>query len=289
MVRCGYVRALVCLFLFVFFFLPRAIAQTDGSHLPAVEREIVRLVNQERAQRHLPALAVSEQLSEAARAQAAMIAGRRQLSHRFPGQPILSERIAATGLHFDSAGENASETTETGDALHDAAEANATLMLSPPHRENILNAVFNSIGVAAVAGGGHVWVVQDFARAFAPASVTDAETHAAQALNRARKQQGAGPVNIVSQDGLQTLACRDNVTPNLLLHHFPRAPLALVYTTYNLDDFPARLAQQAADSSVQSAAIAACPEGQKERHGSFRVVVLLFSERARPSESRSKK
>jgi len=257
-----------------------AFAQTPHSDLTAVEREIVRLVNQERIRRGLPALAVSDQLSEAARRQAELIAERRQLSHRFPGQPILSERIAATGLHFDSAGENASETSDTGDVLRDAADAQGTLMLSPPHRENILNPKYNAIGVAAASSGGHVWLVQDFARVYPSVAVTDVEARAVQALDRARRRSGAAPLLVVAEDGLRPFACRENVTPTLLLARFPRASFALVYTIFNIDDFPADLLHPAGESALHSLAVAACPEKQKERHGSYRVVMLLFTERA---------
>jgi uncharacterized protein YkwD len=255
-------------------------AQTPRSDFPTVEREIIRLVNQERAKRGLPALEPNQQLTEAARKQAAMIAERRQLSHRFPGQPILGERIAETGLHFDHAGENASETGDTGDAQRDAAEAHSTLMLSPPHRENLLSSNYNSIGVGAAGAGGHIWLVQDFAHIYAPASVSDVESRAAQALNRARRQQGAAPLEMVTEAGLRQLSCRENVAPALLLETFPNARFALVYTVFNPDQFPTDLVSVATERGLHSLAVAACPESQKERHGSFRVVMLLFLERA---------
>ena len=266
-----------------------ALGQTPHSDLSTVEREVVRLVNEARAQHHLPPVAMNEQLTAAARAQVNLIAERRQLSHRFPGQPILSERIAATGVHFDSAGENAVESSDTGDAQRDAADAEGTLMLSPEHRENILNPVYNAVGVAAASSGGHVCLVQDFARVFAPVAVTDVETRAAQAMNHVRRDHGAVPLAIVDQPGLRQLACRDDVSPAQLFRNFPRATLAFVYTVFKVDDFPADLAQQASDSTLRTAALAACSEDQKERHGSFRVAVLLFSERATAPESRSKR
>src|SRR6266852_3995064 len=109
----------------------------------SIERELLHLINRERTQRGLQPLADDPHLKKAAQQQAELIAARQQLSHRFPGQPVMSERMAATGLHFDSAGENASEVADTGDAARDAAETHHTLMLSPPHRENLLNPKFN--------------------------------------------------------------------------------------------------------------------------------------------------
>jgi len=260
-----------------------AAAQSPHSDLAAFERELFRLVNQDRTQHGLAAIQLNDRLSEAARGHAELIAQRRQLSHRFPGEASMSDRIAATGVRFDVAGENAAETGDTGDAAHDAAEANTTLMFSPPHRENILNPTHNAVGIAAFSSGGHIWVIEDFARAYPERSVTDVESRAAQALNRARQQHGAPPLAIVVQDGLRQQSCRDNVSPNSLLRQFVSASFALVYTIWNVDQWPPDLAGVATDASMHSAALAACPVAQKEGHGSYRVAVLLFPERSSTS------
>src|SRR5947209_1721686 len=242
-----------------------------------IERELLLLVNRERTQRGLQPLEENAQLHQAAQQQVEMIAKNQKLSHRFPGQPSMSERIAATGVHFDAAGENAAEVGDTGDAAHDAAEAHTTLMLSPPHRENLLNPKFNAAGIAVASSGGHLWVVQDFARAYADVSVTEVESRALRALNQLRAAHRLQPIELTEQPGLRQVACRDNVSANSVLSQFSRANFALVYTVWHVDDWPKERTEAATDPSYHSAAIAACPLEQS--HGEFRVVVLFFPER----------
>jgi uncharacterized protein YkwD len=258
-------------------FASTALHATDTG---AIARELLRLINQERTQRGLQPLADDPNLKKAAQQQVEAIAARRQLSHRFPGQPAMGERLAATGLHFDSAGENAAEVSDSGDPARDAAAAHKTLMLSPPHRQNILEAKYNAAGIAVAASGGHIWVVQDFARVYPELSVTEVEEHSLAALNKLRARHQLPPVQTVDQPGLRQAACRDDVNAGAALSEFTRAQWALVYTVWQVDEWPAGRDEAAGNPAVRSVAIAACPLAQKAGHGEFRVVVLFFGERA---------
>ena len=97
------------------------------------EHELFDLANQARAQAGIAPLQMDDGLTQAARAHAAVMAGQRQLSHQFAGEPSLAQRLAANcTLHLDRAGENVS-------AAGNVEQSHQGLMHSPPHRENLLN------------------------------------------------------------------------------------------------------------------------------------------------------
>ena len=95
-------------------------------------------------------------MSQAARAHAEAMFAARQLSHQSDGEPSLPRRLAAaTRTQLDQEGENV--------ALDfDAAQAQQHLMLSPPHRANLLNPAYNLVGLGVVRSGDRLYIVQDF-------------------------------------------------------------------------------------------------------------------------------
>src|SRR5438477_3227888 len=155
----------------------------------ATARELFKLVNKDRAKQKLTALQWDDTLTQAAQAHVPWMAREKKLLHQFPAEPGLSERISTAGLHFDAVAENVAQVVNTEDVKRDAGQANETLMNSPPHRANILNAKYNSVGVAILRDGEQVWVVEDFAHSFAKIAVTDVESRAVQAINRLRGQR----------------------------------------------------------------------------------------------------
>ncbi len=123
------------------------------------ERQLLELANQARAQAGMPPLTLDAGLAEAARAHARLMFEARELSHQFAGEPSLPQRVAAaTQTLLDQEGENV--------ALDfDAAHAQEHLMLSPPHRANLLNAEYNVVGLGVVRSGERLYIVQDFGHA----------------------------------------------------------------------------------------------------------------------------
>ena len=242
----------------------------------ATARELFKLVNKDRAKQKLPALQWNDALAQAAQAHVPWMAREKKLSHQFPAEAGLSERISTAGLHFDAVAENVAQVANTGDAKRDAEQANETLMNSPPHRANILNAKYNSIGIAILRADDEVWVVEDFAHSFAQIAVTDVESRAAQAINRLRGKRRMRALKIVEQAGLRQDSCRNDVSPNTLLRHFPKASSSVVYTTWDPTQLLPTLEKMATEPAPQSMALAACPVGQESGHGSYRVAVLFF-------------
>ena len=181
--------------------LATGLAQNGGLQSAAAEQELFRLTNRDRAEAGLPELQWNEWLAQAARKHAAEMARRGRLSHQFPGEAGLRDRIAATSLHFDASGENVAVGPNT-------TEINQGWMLSSGHRANILDARYNSIGVAVVRVGEDLFAVTDFAHSVAALSAGDLEGTVAAAINQARAQKRLAPLAWRQDPALHQYACQ---------------------------------------------------------------------------------
>jgi uncharacterized protein YkwD len=148
------------------------------------EAQLLALANQSRRQAGAPPLTLDAGLSQAARAHALAMLEARQLSHQFPGEPSLPSRLAATtDLQLDQEGENV--------ALdYDAQHGHEHLMLSPPHRANLLDSAYNVIGLGVVRSGDRLYIVQDFGHALPNYSPIEVKDRIAAAVNEKRQRSG---------------------------------------------------------------------------------------------------
>jgi uncharacterized protein YkwD len=118
------------------------------------EKRVVELVNEERAERGLPALRVSGSLTKAARAHSRAMATVPFFSHmsrngRTPGQRMQAAGYGAAGYRSWRVGENIA----WGSGVWATAEATVhNWMKSPPHRRIILTAAFRDIGIGTASG-----------------------------------------------------------------------------------------------------------------------------------------
>jgi len=96
------------------------------------EQQLFDLVNHEREKAGLKKLEWSDSLAEAALAHSKLLAENLDLSHQFPGEPTVQERVGATRLRFNAVAENVAEGP-------DVNTAHTALMKSPGHRANILH------------------------------------------------------------------------------------------------------------------------------------------------------
>lgn len=119
---------------------------TDASVLN-YEKEVIRLVNEIRAQNGLKALSYDWELSRVARYKSQDMRDNKYFSHTSPvyGSPF--QMIKNFGITYRSAGENIARGQATPQAVVNA------WMNSSGHRANILNASFTHIGVGYVADG----------------------------------------------------------------------------------------------------------------------------------------
>src|SRR5258707_8996350 len=116
------------------------------------ERQLLEMANKSRSKAGAPPLAFDDGLIQAARAHAAAMAREQQLSHQLNGEPSLPHRLsAASVLHLDHARENVALDL-TADHAHES------LMLSPPHRENLLDTNYNVAGFGVVCLRGPPYV-----------------------------------------------------------------------------------------------------------------------------------
>ncbi len=153
-----------------------------GEYEFQIEQDLLQLANQSRQRAGAPVLALDSGLTAAARGHAQAMLDAHQLSHQFSGEPSLVQRLAATSrLQLDQAAENV--------ALdYSATAGHEHLMLSPPHRANLLNPAYNVVGLGVVRSGDRLYIVEDFARALPAYSAGEVKEQIAAAVNQMRSQ-----------------------------------------------------------------------------------------------------
>jgi uncharacterized protein YkwD len=146
------------------------------------EQTLLELANQARAQAGAPGLTLDAGMNKAARTHAEAMFAARQLSHQFDGEPSLPQRLAAASpTQLDQEGENV--------ALDfDADRGHQHLMLSPPHRANLLNPAYNVVGLGVVRSGDRLYIVQDFGHALPTYSLAEVKDRIAATVAQARRQ-----------------------------------------------------------------------------------------------------
>jgi uncharacterized protein YkwD len=170
----------------------------------AAEALMVELVNRDRRRFGLPELQADPALAAVARAHSRDMASGQYFGHVSPRYGAVSERLGRAGYRAAVARENISRAS----TVH---ESEASLMISPGHRANLLAIDVSRLGVGLVrdrgAGGHEQWVVtQVFAE---PLPVMDAEALGplVEGLVRARRR-GAGVPPLVPSPILQEWAGR---------------------------------------------------------------------------------
>ena len=127
----------------------QALDLPDGLALvadPEAEQEMVKLVNDERTSRGLPALELDPRLVPIARQHSQEMFTLKYFGHQSPvtGSPF--DRLAAAKITYSRAGENLAY-------AHSVAVAHRGLMDSQGHRENILRPEFTRIGIGVISAG----------------------------------------------------------------------------------------------------------------------------------------
>jgi len=220
----------------------------------AAEQELFRMTNRDRAEAGSPELEWNEWLAQAARKHAMEMARRGQLSHQFPGEPGLRDRIAATSIHFNASAENVALGPTT-------AAINRDWMLSPGHRANILNPNYNAIGVAVVRSGDDLYAVTDFAHSVPILSSADVEGAVAAAINQVRAQKKLPPLAWRQDSELRHYACEmaknDRVNANALLGR-ANVSASLAFNDIDPAHFASRFRNLANVATSKAFAVGAC-------------------------------
>ena len=122
---------------------------TLDSGVTSYEQEVIRLVNEIRAENGLKALTYDWELSRVARYKSQDMKDNNYFSHTSPVYGTPFQMIKNFGLTYRSAGENIAKGYSTPQAVVNG------WMNSSGHRANILNANYTHIGVGYVAGGNY--------------------------------------------------------------------------------------------------------------------------------------
>lgn len=122
---------------------------TLDSSVTSYEQEVVRLVNEIRAENGLKALTLDWELSRVARYKSQDMKDNRYFSHTSPVYGSPYQMMRNFGISFRSAGENIAKGYATPQAVVNG------WMNSSGHRANILNASYTHIGVGYVSSGNY--------------------------------------------------------------------------------------------------------------------------------------
>ena len=117
-------------------------------------QEILNLVNQERAKAGVPALKLSDKLTQIANTKAKDMADKNYFDHTSPTYGTPFQMLQHFGVKYSYAGENIAAGQKS------AQEVMNSWMNSSGHRANILNQNYTELGVGYVKGGsyGTEWV-----------------------------------------------------------------------------------------------------------------------------------
>jgi uncharacterized protein YkwD len=228
------------------------LSPNDSSPYDAeAERELFDLANQARAQEGIAPLQIDDGLTQAARAHAAAMAAQQQLSHQFPGEPSLTERLAADcALHLDQAGENVS-------IAGSVEQSHQGLMHSPPHRENLLNPGYNVAGFGVVRVGNSIYVAQDFAHSLPAYSPRQAGGLVSGSIARLRRQNNLPQLQWMDSDAAENAAC-SMARADSLKAVASRGSYVLRYTTSQPETLPDAAAKVIEDRAVRAFSVGTC-------------------------------
>src|SRR3954470_19793626 len=236
------------------------------------EQRIFQLTNEARKDAGVDPLAWNEQAAQAARVHAKMMAEKQALSHQFAGEAELRDRLGAAGLRFDAAAENVAD-AESADEAHDA------LMHSPPHRTNLLNPKYNSIGIGVAEKDGQLYVTEDFAHAIEARTAGQIEDDILADFNRLRASHGLAAIEAIKSEDLRKLACtgkQGTVHARDVLATNPTAARVFAFTVTDPSKLPDSLLQASHDAARRMNIGACFAPSSSTSYAAFWVVVTMY-------------
>lgn len=222
-------------------------AQTSSAS-PA--QQLFDLLNQEREKAGLRKYSWDDHLSQAALTHSKLLAEHRELSHQFPEEADVPERLRNSGSRFTASAENVA----TASTIEEAHQA---LMASPGHRANILSTKYNAAGIAIVESKGNLYVTQDFAWV-APTYTEEQFRNAfAAAFNRARKENNLAAVEVNADARLHSSACSTNGTAPIVTGQ-ANETAAVVFTSSDPEKLPPQLTRYVHSEGFRRMNIGVC-------------------------------
>jgi hypothetical protein len=221
--------------------------------------QIVTLANQARAAAGAAPLKWDPALAEAARQHCLRMAAEGAISHRFGGEPDVSERAQKAGAHFSLIEENVA-IAPTPASIHSA------WMHSAGHRTNLLNPAVDRVGVAVVAGRSGLYAVADYEHAVPVLTQAQIEASIAKLLRNTG-------VTLRGDSTDARAICVDD--RNSISGKKPG--FRMLWVGADLNRLPGQLVDRLASGRYSEAAVGSCPA--RDLQGSFtayRVAVLLY-------------
>jgi uncharacterized protein YkwD len=236
------------------------------------EQQLFKLLNLERENAGVGKLQWDSNVAQAAMEHARKLAENAALSHRFPGEAQLDQRVGATGARFNAVAENV--------ALADTPEdAHVALMNSPGHRANILNPEYNAVGIAVVQRGRTLYIAQDFARVLPAYSDQQFREEIVAVFNRLRQAHHNGPIEFHPDSRLDQEACSGKPDPGGALQ-MTGGSRAAVFTASRPSDLPGPMVEASADFTLHRMNLGVCfKPDSKGGFAHFWVVAVFFTGR----------
>jgi uncharacterized protein YkwD len=240
---------------------------------PQAEEMLLNLANQARAKAGLRSLMLDEGLSQAARAHAQAMAAAHQLSHQFDGELPLARRLAdMTSTLLDQEGENVAFD-------YDAESGHNHLMLSPPHRANLLKASYNVVGLGVIRSGERLYIVQDFGHALPNYSAAEVKERVAatvaQARHHAKQRELARRDLAAVDDAACSMAQADKLAVSPI-HQLAQRYSVFTYTSLHPETLPATAEHTLASRNLHGFSVGACyARTQTYPTGAYWVVLAL--------------
>lgn len=248
----------------VIFLLASASSLGAAQSMSPAEKRILEELNHERVKNGLDPLAWNEQAAAAARAHSRLLAGNPNLSHQFPGEASLPERLGATGARFTVAAENVAR-TEWIEDVHPA------LMGSSGHRANMLSPRYNAVGIGVMEDKGRIFVTQDFIFLVPEYSEALFASAFAESFNLARKRRRA---DIRPDALLHELACATDGDAAKLAGRVTEARSVVVFTSSDPHRLPEQMLSRAADFHRMNFGVCFRPD-QEHGYANFWVVATF--------------
>jgi uncharacterized protein YkwD len=238
----------------------QAQVDTPVRSLPGdAERYLFEAANRERAQMQLAPLHWDAALAAAAAGHAAVMADHRGISHQFSGEPELSARGAAAGARFTLISENVAEAPSAA-IIHNA------WMHSQGHRDNLLDAHVDAVGIAVVRRNGQLYAVQDFAHTTRSLTLEQQETMVAALLDQTGVTILPGATADARETCLAESGYRGTHQPGFIMR----------YTAASLDRLPDEVTPRLASGRYRHASIGACSGDHNDNFTSYRIAILLY-------------
>ena len=242
----------------------------DWTYDADAERQLLDLANEARAEAGVSALQMDEGLTRAARLHAQLMASQQKLSHQFEGEFALVERIADTStLHLDNAGENVA-------FGGNVQQAEAGLMHSPHHRENLLNAGYNVAGFGVVRSGYSLYVVQDFGHSLRNYSSPQSADVIATAVEQARRHAKLPTLERRAEGLAGNTACSMARADSLNVP-VPSGEYILRYTSMQPETLPSAGIKAIDDKRIHGFSVGSCyARTSSYPNGAYWVALLLY-------------